>query len=69
MRLRGMERHQGNLPALLTGELKGTFGTAVLVEVFRLAAVWSGQMWLSHGSLSDCQPELPGMPQGMPRVP
>ena len=36
-----MERHQGNLPALFTGELKGTFCTAVLVEVFRLAAVWS----------------------------
>ena len=42
MRLRGTERHQGNLPALLTRELKGTFGTAVLVEVFRLAAAWSG---------------------------
>ena len=41
MRLRGMERHQGNLPALFTRELKGTFRTAVLVEVFRLAAVWS----------------------------
>ena len=41
MRLRGMERHQGNLPALITGELTGTFRTAVLVEVFRLAAVWS----------------------------
>ena len=36
-----MERHQGNLPALFTRELKGTFRTAVLVEVFRLAAVWS----------------------------